>query len=119
MGGLPKSLFSWLKTLQTDKADLALENLALGHQILVLQRHHPKLRALPVDRLSWVVLSKFWAPWKQVLKVFRPKTVTGWSRRLFCVYWSWISRPKGGRPKIDQATIQLIKQMWADNPCGS
>jgi len=116
MGGLIRLLFCWLKTLQSDKADVALENLALRHQLLILQRHHPKPRAMPVDRFFWVILSKLWAPWRQVLKVFRPKTVTSWSRRLFCGYWSWISRSKGGRPAIDLATIQLIKQRWADNP---
>ena len=69
MGGLTKLLLSWVKTLRTDKADVALENLALRHQIFVLQRQHPKPRALPVDRLFWVILSKLWTPWKQVLKV--------------------------------------------------
>ena len=120
MGGLTKLLFSWLKSLRTDKADLALENLALRHQLLILQRHHPKPRALPVDRLFWVILSKVWAPWKQVLKVFRPKTVIGWKRRLLRGYWCWISRLKGGRPKIDPATTQLITQIWTENPtCGA
>ena len=116
MGGLLRLLFSWLKTLRTDKANVALENLALRHQLLILQRHHPKPRALAVDRFFWVILSTLWARWKQVLKVFRPKTVIGWKRRLLHGYWYWISRFKGGRPRIDLATIQLIKQMWADDP---
>ena len=112
---MTRLLFSGLKTLRTDRADLALENLALRQQLLVLQRNHPKPRALPIDRLFWVILSKLWAPWKQVLKVFRPKTVIGWQRGLFSGYWRWISRPKGGRPNTNPATIDLIKQMWTDN----
>ena len=113
MGGLTRLLFSWLKTLRSDKVDLALENLALRHQLLILQRHHPKPRALAVDRLFWIILSKLWTPWKKVLKVFQPKTVIGWSRGLFGGYWRWISRRKGGRPKIDPATIALIKEIFS------
>ncbi len=116
MGGMTKLLLSWLKTVRSDKADLALENLALRQQLLILQRRLPKPRTLPIDRLFWVILSKLWAPWKQVLKIFRPKTVIGWNRGLVSGYWRWISRCKGGRPKTDPETIDLIKRMWVDNP---
>lgn len=113
---LVKLLFSCLKALRSEKVDVAMENLALRQQLLILERQRPKPRALPMDRLFWVVLSKVWAPWRNTLKLFSPKTVIGWKRRLFREYWRWLSRPKGGRPKIDPATIELIKQMWTDNP---
>ena len=117
MISLAKLLFSWLPLVRSDKRDLLLEILALRQQLLVLQRKSPKPKSRSLDRLFWVLLSKLWTPWKQVLKVFQPKTVIGWQRGLFSGFWRWISRRKGGgRPKTAPATINLIKQMWKDNP---
>ncbi|MGB0579694.1 MAG: transposase [Limisphaerales bacterium] len=116
MADLVSLLFSWLKTLRSDKAEVALENLALRQQLLMLQRQRPKPKARLVDRLFWVVLSRLWVGWQDVLELFQPKTVIGWQRRLFRAFWTWLSRSKGGRPKIDRETIALIRQMWAENP---
>jgi len=116
MAEMIKLLVNWLGIFRLEKADLALENLALGHQLLILERRGTKPRALPVDRLFWVILCRTWGRWKEVLRIFQPKTAVGWSRSLFSCYWSWISRRRGGRPKIDQETIDLIRQMWTENP---
>lgn len=94
-----------------------MENLALRQQVLMLQRQRKKPKARLVDRLFWVVLSRLWTGWQASLEVFRPKTVIGWQRRVFCEYWSWLSRRnKIGRPRTDSATIELIRQMWVENP---
>jgi hypothetical protein len=44
---------------------LALENLALRHQLAVYKKtvNRPKLRSS--DRLFWVALSRVWASWRQ------------------------------------------------------
>src|SRR5947209_5116446 len=50
------------------RAALQLENLALRHQIGVLQRSavkRPKLT--PVDRLLWICLSRLWRDWRSAL----------------------------------------------------
>ena len=67
---------SWLRP----KHELALEILALRHQITVLTRqtHKPKLRL--GDRLIWVMLQRCWADWKRVLMILQPETVIGWQR---------------------------------------
>jgi hypothetical protein len=51
-----------LRVLRTHRA-LGLENLALRHQLAVLQRTAPRPRLRTADRLFWVLLSRLWAGW--------------------------------------------------------
>ena len=58
-------LFAALRLILRSRVDLQLENLALRHQIGVLQRSvkkRPKLT--PVDRIFWVSLSRLWRDWR-------------------------------------------------------
>jgi len=54
---------------------LAIENLALRHQLSVYKRTttRPKLRA--TDRLLWAGLARIWAGWRQSLVIVTPDTV--------------------------------------------
>jgi hypothetical protein len=49
-----------ISVFQSQRA-LAVENLALRHQRNVLQQTAKKPRLGKVDRLLWVLLSRFWA----------------------------------------------------------
>src|SRR2546427_12602004 len=76
---------------------LALENLALRHQLAVYKRKvaRPKLR--PTDRLFWVWLARVWAGWRSPLVIVAPAPVLRWQRRPFFEYWTARSpRPTGG-----------------------
>jgi hypothetical protein len=84
-------------------SQLALENLALRHQIGVLKRTVGKrrLRLSPVDRGFWAGLSRFWVEWEQALAIVQPTTVIGWYRQGFKRYWTRKSRSGlGGRPSL-------------------
>jgi putative transposase len=85
---------SWL----WPKRQLALEILALRHQITVLTRrtHKPKFRL--GDRLIWILLKRCCAHWKRALMILQPETVIGWHRAGFRVFWRWKSRRRMGRP---------------------
>jgi len=104
--------FSWLRP----KHELALEILALRHQISVLKRqtHKPKLR--PADRFIWILLRRCWPSWKAALMIFQPETVIGWQRAGFRMFWRWMSRHRTGRPGKNRELIQLIRRMWSVNP---
>jgi hypothetical protein len=81
---------------------LALENLALRHQLAVYKRTvtRPKLR--PSDRLFRVWLARVWAGWRQPLVIVTPATVLRWQRRRFREYWTALSRrPNRGRPPVN------------------
>src|SRR3954453_19266104 len=72
------------------RAALQLENIALRHQIGVLQRSakkRPRLHA--IDRLLWVWLSRVWADWRSALVVVKPETVVAWHRKAFRLFWTW------------------------------
>src|SRR5437773_5211706 len=96
---------------------LALENLALRHQLAVYKRTvaRPKLR--PTDRLFWVWLARVWAGWRLPLVIVTPATVLRWQRRRFREYWTTRSRrPSGGRPPVNAEIKALVTRMAAANP---
>src|SRR2546430_2107389 len=104
---LLRVLVSTLKTRQ----QLLIENLALRHQIQVLNRKtkRPDLRA--PDRLLWVVLSRISAAWKTALVIVQPETVIRWHRTAFRTFWRWRSRPLAGRPRINPDLVKIIRRM--------
>lgn len=59
------------------RRELALENLALRHQLSVL--HATSQRRLApltdLDRAFWVALRRRWADWKQALQIVQAETV--------------------------------------------
>jgi putative transposase len=98
------------------RRELAVENLALRHQLAVLQRHSTKPQFEDRDRLLWIGLKRIWPNWSQVLHLVQPATVVKWHRAGFRYYWRRKSQPKGGRPKIDPEVRRLIRNMWNANP---
>jgi hypothetical protein len=105
-------LFGFKKTF-----DIVLENLALRQQLATMKRSakRPQLRAS--DRLFWIVLSRFWSNWRQVLIVVKPETVVRWHKKGFKLFWRFKSRRKGpGRPPISPEIRDLILKMAAANP---
>src|ERR1700726_4934997 len=90
---LASLLFSLRHCLQT-RAALHAENLALRHQLLLLQRVHQnrRLRLRSCDRLVWVWLSRVWLNWRSALCIVKPETVIAWHRQGFRLYWKWKSR---------------------------
>jgi hypothetical protein len=99
---LAPALWTFLRALSTGAAGVALENLALRHQLLVLHRSVGRPRLSRWDRIFWVWLSRLWAAWRTTLVIVRPATVLAWHRRGFHLYWRWKSRPNPvGRPPLD------------------
>ena len=92
------------------RRQLAVEILALRHQLGVLKRSVKRPRLSNVYRGLWVLLSRWWSSWSDALIVVKPATVIRWHRAGFRRYWTWRSRSKGGRPAIDPEVRELIKQ---------
>jgi hypothetical protein len=95
---------------------LVLENLALRHQTLVLQRQGRRPQLRPMDRWLRIMLKAYWPDWKAAALVFQPETVIGWQRAGFRAFWRWKSCRWGGRPGVDRALVELIRRMWEVNP---
>jgi len=96
---------------------LALENLALRHQLAVYKRTVTRPRLRRTDRVFWIALAKLWPGWRRPLLIVTPDTVLRWQRRRFREYWTRLSgRPTGGRPPVNTEIKTLITRMAAANP---
>jgi putative transposase len=96
---------------------LALENLALRHQLAVYKRTvtRPTLRRR--DRCFWVGLSRMWAGWRRALVIVTPATVLRWQRQRFRDHWTTLSRrPTVGRPPVNAEIRTLVARMTTANP---
>jgi len=111
---LVAAVSSVLKT----RAALQLENIALRHQIGVLQRSAKKRPTLSAaDRLLWVWFSRIWPDWRFSLVIVKPETVIAWHRKAFRLFWTWkIRRGKPGRPALAREFRDLIHRMSRENP---
>ncbi len=111
LGIIVRTLWSVLHTHRV----LATENLVLRQQLAVLKHCHPRPRLTDADRLLWVILSRTWSDWREVLHIVQPETVVRWHRQGFRYYWRWQSR-RHGRPRIDPQVRELIRRMCRANP---
>jgi putative transposase len=105
-----------LRGVRTHRA-LVLENLALRHQLGVLQRTAPRPRLRASDRVFWVLLARLWHGWAEVVAIVQPETVIRWQRAGFRLVWTWKSRRHGpGRPAVAPEVRALIRRMAQANP---
>ncbi|MFT5233045.1 MAG: putative transposase [Candidatus Krumholzibacteriia bacterium] len=95
---------------------LALENIALRHQLEVLQRNAKRPRLKQSDRALWTFLSRFLPDWRRHLTIVQPDTVIRWHRSGWRFYWKWKSKPGPGRPKVSTEIRALIRRMSLENP---
>src|SRR5215469_2751432 len=105
-------LFATLRSILRSRVDLQLENLALRHQIGVLQRSakkRPKIST--IDRIFWVALSCLWRDWCSTLVLVKPETVVAWHRRGFRWFWTWkVRQGQAGRPVVSREVRDLIRR---------
>ncbi len=74
-------ILSIVAAVLQDRADLVAENIALRHQLACFIRRGPRARLRPVDRVFWVLLSRFWDGWRESLAMVKPATVLAWHRK--------------------------------------
>ncbi len=99
------------------RRELVLENLALRHQLSVLQATpRRRLQLTNLDRAFWTMLRHRWSEWKRALMIVQPETVVRWHRQGFKLYWRWKSRALGGRPRVDPQIQALVRRMSFANP---
>jgi len=110
-----KLILHLLVSIFRSRQSLALENLALRHQLHVLQRSRSRIRLKRRDRLVWVVLSRIWADWRRPLTIVQPETVVRWHRQGFRLYWRWKSRGRG-RARASPEIRHLVRRMALENP---
>ena len=60
------------RSIVADRAELAAENLALRHQLAILQQKSKTPRLCKRNRI--------WANWRSALLIVQPDTLVGWQR---------------------------------------
>jgi putative transposase len=119
-GAMRELIFSVLYSLSCSlrtRTRLHLEIIALRHRLGVLQRKVPVCPRLKMtDRWLWVALSKLWSGWRSSLIIVKPGTVVAWHRKGFRLYWTWKTRQRIGRPKINREVREIIQEMSRANP---
>jgi putative transposase len=112
-----RHLLGWIASAFSSRENLILENLALRQQLVTLHAKRPQRRLTALHKLFWVMLSKLWSGWRNPLILVTPRTVTGWHRAGFRLYWTWMSRARrvGGRKPVSKAIRALIFRMVAEN----
>jgi len=94
------------------KNRLELENVALRHQLVVLQRKvHGRIEFTTGDRLFFILLYRWFPSVIKAMVIVRPEAVVRWHRAGFRRYWRWRSRGRGGRPPISAELRALIRRM--------
>src|SRR5438552_14380241 len=92
---------------------IALENLALRHQLVVYKKTVTRPKVRRSDRLFWVALSRVWAGWRQALVIVSPNTVLRWQRRRFREYWARLSaRPPSRAAHPSMLRSRLSSHGW-------
>jgi hypothetical protein len=110
-------LVSLIKSSLKKQTELALENLALRQQLVILKRERPHARLRRRDRLFWVSLSAIWQRWRESLLVVKPETVVRWRRKGFALYWTCLSKHgAAGRPGTGKDIRELVCKMANANP---
>ena len=67
------------------------------------------------ERFWFVLIASHVQHWKDTLLILKPDTRLRWHREGFRLFWKFKSRNRGGRPKLDAETINLIRQMAKEN----
>jgi len=94
-------VWAFLRALLVNSAAVSLENVALRHQLSVLQRSVRRPRFRRRDRIFWRWLARLWAGWRASLVIAQPATVLAWHRQGFQLYWRWKSRRRSvGRRRL-------------------
>jgi hypothetical protein len=96
---------------------LATENIALRQQLIVLRRKQKRPVLKERDRLFWVLLSRIWPVWRDVVYIVQPDTVVRWHKRAFKLYWRRKSeRGKRGRPSTSPEIRSIVLKMTKGRP---
>ena len=114
--GIVRIILAFLRAVIFGRTGLAAENVALRHQLGVLQRSVKRPQLRKRDRIFWVWLSRLWPGWRSALVLVEPATVIKWHRQGFKLYWRRKSRRKPGRPKVDRKVRELIRRISRENP---
>ena len=87
------ALVALLRLATEDRIHLALENIALRHQIAVYTRSAGRPNITGRDRIIWLTVMRMLREWRDALVIVQPATVIKWHRNRFRPRTSFLARP--------------------------
>ncbi len=103
----------FLALCMKSRAALGAEILFLRKQLAYYQERKVAPRRFDNASRYLLVLLSGWFDWKDALVNVTPRTLIGWHRAGFRLFWRWKCRR--GRPRIPAELRALIRQMARDN----
>ena len=90
-------LLALVNALLADRSRLALENVALRHQVAVLKRSVKRAKIDDSDRVFWILMRRLLESWRDTLLVVKLETVINWHRKGWRYYWrrKWLRGKPG------------------------
>ena len=117
MSGL-RHLVLLVRLLIEDRQRLALENVALRHQLAVLKRSVKRPRIRDSDRMFWILMKRMLADQRDAVHFVKPGTVVRRHGKGFRYYRTRKSKP--GRPPISMevttATVRWESCAYSESP---
>ncbi len=110
------SALHFLALCMRSRAALGAEILFLRKQLAYYQERKVAPRRFDNASRYLLVLLSGWFDWKDALVNGTPRTLIGWHRAGFRLFWRWKCRR--GRPRIPADLRALIRQMARDNTRG-
>ncbi len=101
--------------LARSKAELLAENALLRQQLIILKRQVKRPVCTKTDRILLVLLARAIRAWKQALFIVQPETLLRWHREAYRLFWRRRSKAISHKPRVDEETIALIKEMAKEN----
>ncbi|MFT4540708.1 MAG: putative transposase [Planctomycetota bacterium] len=108
-------ILNLLQPVAKDRSQLALESIALRHQLAVYKRSVNRPNIRDGDWIFWLTVMRMLREWREALVFVQPATVVRWHRKGFKHYWRRKSRSKPGRSPISMKIILLIRRMSQEN----
>jgi hypothetical protein len=107
-------ILRWLRLSVRSNQSVRAENLFLRRQLALYVERRVRPRRIDwVTRIGLTLLSRGFN-WRDALVVVRPKTLLGWHRAGWRLFWRLKSRP--GRPAIPLELQALIRRIANENP---
>ncbi len=104
-----------IPALFRSRSKQAIVELALRQQLATFAEKGRRPRITPADRGFWVLLSRMWSGWKEILVIVQSDTMVRWHRKGFRLYWRSISKRGPGRPPIPVEVQALIRRFANEN----
>ena len=119
MASMLSRLFAMLNTIRSlfnTQCQLILENLTFRQQLAMFKLTVNRPQVSAIDRLFWVLFSKYVDEWQTMLHALHPDTIVRWHHKGFRCYWNRKSRRRYvGRPPITTEVRKLNQQMQSEN----